>query len=80
LKEVADFESMVSPTQVREHKKSIDEQFEQLLMDDNNNSPASSTEVFKSLETAKDQKTVPAKDKPEAVASTQEARNVFTSL
>jgi hypothetical protein len=32
-----EFDSMVSPTQVREHKKSIDEQFEKLLMDDNNN-------------------------------------------
>jgi hypothetical protein len=31
------FDSMVSPTQVREHKKSIDEDFERLLMDDNNN-------------------------------------------
>lgn len=32
-----EFDSIVSPTQVREHKKSIDEQFEKLLMDDNNN-------------------------------------------
>lgn len=32
-----EFDSIVSPTQVREHKKSIDDQFEKLLMDDNNN-------------------------------------------
>lgn len=32
-----EFDSIVSPGQVREHKKSIDEQFEKLLMDDNNN-------------------------------------------
>jgi hypothetical protein len=32
-----EFESIVSPSQVRDHKKSIDEQFEKLLMDDNNN-------------------------------------------
>lgn len=32
-----EFDSIVSPTQVREHKKSIDEQFEKLMMDDNNN-------------------------------------------
>jgi hypothetical protein len=35
--EEEEFDSMVSPTQVREHKKSIDEQFEKLLIDDNNN-------------------------------------------
>lgn len=32
-----EFDSIVSPGQVREHKTSIDEQFEKLLMDDNNN-------------------------------------------
>lgn len=37
-----EFDSMVSPTQVREHKKSIDEQFEKLVMDDNNNASFSS--------------------------------------
>lgn len=47
-----EFDSMVSPTQVREHKKSIDEQFEKLLMDDNNNSPmdTSASEIFLSPE------------------------------
>lgn len=35
--EEEEFDSIVSPTQIREHKKSIDEQFERLLMDDNNN-------------------------------------------
>jgi hypothetical protein len=37
LNDDEEFDSIVSPTQVREHKKSIDEQFEKLLMDDNNN-------------------------------------------
>lgn len=32
-----EFDSIISPGQVREHKTSIDEQFEKLLMDDNNN-------------------------------------------
>lgn len=32
-----EFDSIVSPSQLRDHKKSIDEQFEKLLMDDNNN-------------------------------------------
>lgn len=45
--EEEEFDSMVSPTQVREHKKSIDEQFEKLLMDDNNNSPLNVSDVFK---------------------------------
>lgn len=52
-----EFDSMVSPTQVREHKKSIDEQFEKLLMDDNNNnSPMAVTalDVFKSVDSVKD--------------------------
>lgn len=47
--EEKEFDSMVSPTQVREHKKSIDEQFEQLLMDDNNNNSSlnlSGSELF----------------------------------
>ena len=44
-----EFDSIVSPTQVREHKKSIDEQFEMLLMDDNNNSP----NVVKALDPTK---------------------------
>lgn len=35
--EEEEFDSIVSPTVVREHKKSIDEEFERLLMDDNNN-------------------------------------------
>lgn len=45
-----EFDSIVSPTQVREHKKSIDEQFEKLLMDDNNNSDMIDLEndIFKS--------------------------------
>lgn len=38
--EEEEFDSIVSPTQIREHKKSIDEQFEKLLMDDNNNACA----------------------------------------
>lgn len=40
-----EFDSLVSPTQLREHKKSIDEQFDQLLTDDNNNS-ALWSEIF----------------------------------
>lgn len=44
--EEEEFDSMVSPTQIREHKTSIDEQFEKLLMDDNNNNDSGS-EVFK---------------------------------
>lgn len=51
--EEVEFDSMVSPTQVREHKKSIDEDFEKLLMDDNNNSSqldSSGSELFKSPE------------------------------
>jgi hypothetical protein len=45
-----EFDSIVSPTQVREHKKSIDEQFEKLLMDDNNNNEMVDleSEIFKS--------------------------------
>ena len=31
------FDDIISPNAVRDHKKSIDEQFESLLMDDNNN-------------------------------------------
>lgn len=31
------FDSIISPTQVRNHRRSIEEQFEQLVMDDNNN-------------------------------------------
>jgi hypothetical protein len=31
------FDSIISPSNVQKHKKSIDEQFEQILMDDNNN-------------------------------------------
>jgi hypothetical protein len=46
--EEEEFDSMVSPTQVREHKKSIDEQFEKLLFDDNNNSPIES-DIFSPL-------------------------------
>lgn len=46
-----EFDSMVSPTQVREHKKSIDEQFESLLMDDNNNAfNDSALEIVKPVE------------------------------
>ena len=47
--EEQEFDSMVSPTQVREHKKSIDEQFEKLLMDDNNNNQLTDTasDIFK---------------------------------
>lgn len=51
MNEEEEFDSIVSPTQVREHKKSIDEQFEKLLMDDNNNNSSlnqPSPEVFKS--------------------------------
>jgi hypothetical protein len=52
--EEAEFDSIVSPTQVREHKKSIDEQFEKLLMDDNNNNNVSAgSELFLSPEHAK---------------------------
>jgi hypothetical protein len=45
-----EFDSIVSPTQVRDHKKSIDEQFEKLLMDDNNNGEMADLEsdIFKS--------------------------------
>lgn len=52
-----EFDSMVSPTQVREHKKSIDEQFEKLLMDDNNNNAPMdvlASDVFKSVDSVKD--------------------------
>lgn len=35
--EEEEFDSIVNPRNVREHKKSIDEEFERLLMDDNNN-------------------------------------------
>lgn len=35
--EEEEFDSIVNPRAVREHKKSIDEEFERLLMDDNNN-------------------------------------------
>lgn len=38
-----EFDSIVSPGQVREHKVSIDEQFEKLLMDDNNNNAVDMT-------------------------------------
>lgn len=38
-----EFDSIVSPGQVREHKASIDEQFEKLLMDDNNNNAVDMT-------------------------------------
>lgn len=57
--EEKEFDSMVSPTQVREHKKSIDEQFEKLLMDDNNNSPmdTSASEIFLSPEPKKSART-----------------------
>lgn len=51
MNEEEEFDSIVSPTQVREHKKSIDEQFEKLLMDDNNNNSSlnqQSPDVFKS--------------------------------
>lgn len=47
-----EFDSIVSPTQVREHKKSIDEEFEKLLMDDNNNNNAPM--VVKSVDSVKD--------------------------
>lgn len=44
--EEEEFDSMVSPTQVRDHKKSIDEQFD-LLFDDNNNTNSSiADEIF----------------------------------
>lgn len=45
-----EFDSIVSPNQVREHKKSIDEQFEKLLMDANNNGEMVDLEndIFKS--------------------------------
>jgi hypothetical protein len=45
-----EFDSIVSPTQVREHKKSIDEQFEKLLLDDNNNNESFDldNEIFRS--------------------------------
>jgi hypothetical protein len=50
LRAEEEFDSIVSPTQVREHKKSIDEQFEKLLMDDNNNGEMIDLEsdIFKS--------------------------------
>lgn len=50
--EEEEFDSMVSPTQVREHKKSIDEDFEKLVMDDNNNNPmdVSGLDLFMSPE------------------------------
>jgi hypothetical protein len=47
--EEEEFDSIISPSQVREHKKSIDEEFEKLLMDDNNNATldASASDIFK---------------------------------
>lgn len=53
-----EFDSIVSPTQVREHKKSIDEQFEKLLMDDNNNNEILDleSEIFKSPVTKVEEK------------------------
>lgn len=42
------FDDIISPNAVRDHKKSIDEQFESLLMDDNNNNQDfKDQEVFK---------------------------------
>ncbi|CRK98153.1 CLUMA_CG011521, isoform A [Clunio marinus] len=55
-----DFDSMVSPTQVREHKKSIDDEFEKLLMDDNNNSKGS----ISLPNTVKNNKRSSTEDKP----------------
>jgi len=61
-----EFDSMVSPTQVREHKKSIDEQFEKLLMDDNNNNPLNdaAADVFKPSIESTPPKIAPVKIEP----------------
>lgn len=42
--EEKEFDSIVSPNSAREHGTTIDEQFEKLLMDDNNNTPVRSTQ------------------------------------
>lgn len=41
--EEKEFDSIVSPNSAREHGTTIDEQFEKLLMDDNNNTPVRSS-------------------------------------
>ncbi|CAO1391538.1 unnamed protein product [Diamesa hyperborea] len=81
--EEEEFDSIVNPSAVREHKKSIDEEFERLLMDDNNNNtfpdddqdvkcsekPSSINEYTSSTTLPRDVKIAPAIDAKSSIAT-----------
>lgn len=89
--EEEEFDSIVNPTAVREHKKSIDEEFERLLMDDNNNNtfpdddqdvkcsekPSSINDYTSSTTLPRDVKIAPAVDVKSSIATEKAGESKF---